>query len=421
MFTGENIQYTGALRGIYPLDLHVRLIIRTRRKALGVRDVCEEDPRVEAKTKTKNRWPGVFKRGTGWAYRAQFWDNGQRWGISGAGYDSAREAWEARNDALKNAKPLRYRDVRPDGTLSLGEYLRLWLQDSTRNVRPATASSYESKVASICRHPLADVRLKSLTESQYRQIVSWLGEGATHGTQMAKVNVLRTALNAAVRIGLLPDNPVAHIRVARTVPRVDAQAWDQETTLRFLAHRRAARDPLYDVWYLALVTGLRRGELHGLKREDLELDNGVLHVRRQRTEVRSQIIEGPTKTEGSQAPVYIDAETCDLLRRHQWVSDYLVTNPRTSRPYDYMSTFRDHWIKACNLAGVPVLRFHDLRHTSASLLAAAGVPLIYAQKRLRHWSPEMTRRYTHVQDSYAVEVANIIGAMLQDRGTKPAA
>lgn len=361
----------------------------------------------------RNRYPGVYRRGKTWSFRAQFGDGDARTGVSGAGYPSAQAAWQAKVKAMEQARPMAGIAQRPDATLTLASYLDAWLAEHTRHLRPATASTYLGRVNSIKRSPVATKRLRSMTEQDYRRLISDLRDQApSHGTLMQKIGALATALDAAVRAGLIPNHPVRNIKVSRTSERFEPRVWDVPTVRKFLAHRRHAHDPLYHAWHLAVVTGLRRGELHGLKWDDVDLDAGVLRVRRQRSEVRGKVIEAAPKTSASEAPVLLDQATVDILRSVPRTSDYVVTDPRTGRPYANMRLFTSDWRRACEYANVPHIRFHDLRHTSASLLAASGVPLVLAQQRLRHWSPSMTARYTHALDGMAAQVAEQIGSLV---------
>jgi integrase len=360
-----------------------------------------------------NRYPGVYKRGKTWSFRAQFGDGDDRWGVSGGGYPSARAAWDAKLQAIEAARPMHGIAQRPDATLTLASYLDAWLADHTSTLRPSTASAHRSRVNGIKATSIAGLRLRSLTESHYRALVAELRlQSPSHTNLVLKIGTLKAALNAAVRAGLIPNHPLDTIKVSRTTERFVPGFWSVATVQKFLAHRKAANDPLYLTWHLAIVTGLRRGELHGLRWEDVDLDAGLLHVRRQRVEVRGVVHEYAPKTASSEAPVFLDAGTVELLRAATRTSDYVVNDPRTGRPYEQIRTFARDWKKAQDYANVPTIRFHDLRHTSASLLAASGVPLVLAQQRLRHWSPAMTARYTHALDGMGAEAANSIGALV---------
>lgn len=358
------------------------------------------------------RYPGVYKRGTTWSFRAQFGDGDERWGVSGSGYPSAKAASDARAQAIADARPLHVLKQRPDSGITLGAYLETWLADHTRTLRPGTASAYRSRVNMILATPFAQRRLSSMTEQDYRWLVAALkDQSESHTTLVQKVGTLVTALDAAVRSGVLLGHPLRNITITRTEERFVPKWWDLETVTKFLNHRRYAHDPLLPVWHLAIVTGLRRGELHGLREEDVDYDAGLLHVRRQRIEVRGSVIEQAPKTSTSEAPVYLDQDTLAMLKGHLWGEGYFVNDPRTLRPYASIRTFTEDWRLACRNANVPVIRFHDLRHTSASLLAAAGVPLAEAQARLRHWSPAMTAHYTH-HNVQAQRTADAIGGLL---------
>lgn len=364
-------------------------------------------------TAARNRYPGVYKRGNSWSYRAQFGDGDARHGISGSGYPSAKAANDAKVEAIRNARPLNGVTQRPDATLTLAGYLEAWVADHTLTMRPSTAHAYRSRLGMVAKSPVAEKRLRSLTEQDYRRLVRDLrDQSPSHTNVRLKVGTLSQALDAAVRAGLIPHHPVRLITVSRTGERFEPGVWEVAQVTKFLAERKAAGDPLFLCWHLALVTGMRRGELHGLRREDINLEGGVLHVRRQRVVVGGKMVEGPVKTEGSEAPVYLDPATIELLRDHVWTSDYLVNDPSNGRPFEDMRKFDRAFKTACRRAGVPVLRFHDLRHTSASILADLGVPLVLAQQRLRHWSSAMTQRYTHALDARGAEVAAQIGALV---------
>lgn len=362
---------------------------------------------------SRNRFPGVYKRGKTWSYRAQFGDGTDRTSVSGGGYASARDAYEARVKAIAEARPMRGITQRPDASLTLGSYLDAWVADHTRHLRPGTAAAYRARALSIQQSPVTRRRLRGLTEGDYRQLVDDMRAGTESTTYLRqKLVLLRAALNDAVAAGLIPSHPLDRIKVSRTEERFQAKVWDVPTVRKFLSHRRRAGDPLYLAWHLAIVTGLRRGELHGLRWEDVDLDRAVLHVRRQRLDISGTVIEQAPKTSASEASIALDPETVELLASAPRTSDYVVNDPRTGRPYASLRTFLRDFKRATDNAGVPEIRFHDLRHTSASLLAHAGVPLPAAKQRMRHWSQAMTEHYTHALDGADVQVAHQIGGLV---------
>lgn len=362
-----------------------------------------------------NRYPGVYKRSGAWAWRAQFTDpgTGERRSRSGSGYASAKEAGEARNAAL-----LELASLRPgaDPDVLLCAWLRRWVEGHVQTLRPSSALAYRSRVHSLCSTSYQKVRVKDLDETDIKQLVAELREQApSHSTVAGKLRILKLALDAAVHAGVIHRNPAAGVRISRTHERFQATPWTAEQAQKFLAVRRAASDPLYPLYYTALATGLRRGELHGLKWSDLELedDGGVVHVRRQRVNVKGEVHESPPKTASSEAPVVLDPTTVAVLRTVPRTSEYVFTDPRTGAPYHRLNTFLDDFKKACHDSGVPTIRFHDLRHTAASLMAKAGVPLSVAKRRMRHWSEAMTEHYTHAAADAETDAAARLGSLLQ--------
>ena len=280
------------------------------------------------------RYPGVTKRGSSWAWRAQFSDGGRRTGLSGSGYGSAKEAWEARCQALRDAAE--HPGEIPD--LTLGEYLDRWLEGHVQTVRPGSAVQYRSRVNKIKETSFADAVLRDLDEFDYRHLVAELrAQAPAHRTLTLKVSTLSMALDAAVRNGLARRNPLPSIRVSRTTQSTEYTPWTVAEAQAFLTDRRKADDPLHHLWHLALHTGMRRGELHGLRWSDIEGDRLV--VRRQRISIGGEVVEGPPKTTSSEAPVLLDARTLELLDEVPRVSEYVVNDPRTGRPYVAMKTF----------------------------------------------------------------------------------
>ena len=157
---------------------------------------------------------------------------------------------------------------------------------------------------------------------------------------------------------------------------------------------------------LAIHTGLRRGELLGLRWGDLDLQKGLLFVRRSLTRVRqgeSYVIqEGPTKSRSSRRTIDLSPDIVQALLRHPAgddpTRDY-VFRSRTGGPID-PSNLDTSFRRDLAAAGLPEVRFHDLRHTHASLLIAAGVHPKAIQARLGHASIQTTLNiYGHLMPS----------------------
>ena len=183
---------------------------------------------------------------------------------------------------------------------------------------------------------------------------------------------------------------------------------------------------MFALWFLFLATGMRRGELAGLRWQDVNLRTGQIAVRIQRTTVNYDVVVNDPKTASSSGTVAIDAEVVEALRRHQrqqkserllmgeaWQDTGYVFVQADGRPYHPQRITR-MCRRLAEKAGVPVIGPHDLRHTCATLLIEAGVPLKVVQERLRHSSYSTTADlYAHVTRGIQREAARTIESVLR--------
>lgn len=357
---------------------------------------------------------GVYRRAghEDWSWRVQWREpGGPRRSLSGSGCVSVADAVARRSAALAEAGLMRGRgsaELAPWAGRPLGDFLGLWLE--SRQVKATTLATYRSVCGCLASAPMARVPLRRVSEAH---LVAWVrsetARGVGHDTVLMRLGVLRRIFAYAVRLGLLAQNPAAYVKVVRQAPRQAPGFWDTATATRFLAACAASADPLYPLYRLALVSGLRRGELLGLHWADVDLAKGCLYVRRNRTLAGTEVVETTPKTASSEAAVPVDAETLRLLGRPGL--GHVFRTPTAGGPWHPTSMIR-RFVATCAEHGAPVIRFHGLRHSAASIMAEAGVPLAAAQERLRHWSPAMTATYTHVSAGRVREVADLMGAVL---------
>ena len=187
-------------------------------------------------------------------------------------------------------------------------------------------------------------------------------------------------------------------------------------------------------WRLLAATGMRRGEALALRWRDVDLDAGRLQVRRSLSTVKTkgageQLVEGPTKT-GQARVVDIDADTIAALRAYRAVRGSLTLNlvrdtapvlgnldgtPR--HPERYSRRFVDQVAQARRALGedqLPRIRLHDLRHTHATLLLAAGEPVKVVSERLGHANAMITLTvYQHVHPGMGRQAADRFAALLR--------
>jgi len=223
---------------------------------------------------------------------------------------------------------------------------------------------------------------------------------------------------------LLARNPARALpRSARPKPRkVEMQTWAADQLRAFLTS--VETDRLRACYLLAVTAGLRRSELLGLRWSDVDLNRAVVSVRRGRVAAGYEVHEGEPKA-GRARTVDLDLDTVAELRRHRtrqlrermawgetWTDSGLVFTREDGtalHPQSLSGAFE----RAVRRSGLPPIRFHDLRHTCASLMLAAGVHSKVVQERLGHASIEITLDlYGHVAPGMQKDAAAALGAML---------
>lgn len=235
------------------------------------------------------------------------------------------------------------------------------------------------------------------------------------------LTILKTALAWAVDMGMIQKNPAAKIS-RKAKEKAEMKAWTPDEVARFLSAARHNR--YFTAFHLALSTGMRIGEILGLHWEDIDLNEGMIQVRRilEETSQGSRIIER-TKTEAGRRSIALTDESVEVLKRHRatqkeemmvlgYRSDLVFMNlkgkPISSRGLRY------HFDGCIKLAEVPKIRFHDLRHTHATILLQQGVHPKIVQERLGHSSIQMTMdRYSHVTLSMQKEAVQSFGNIIE--------
>jgi integrase len=303
----------------------------------------------------------------------------------------------------------------PSG-LTVGEYLADWLRDgSGPRVGSRTLEGYRDHVRLYISPRIGRVALARLTPRQVQDMEAELvrnggrgGRGLSPRTVSQTHRILHKALEDAVRLGLVSRN------VSRLVdpPRfsrheVRTLAWDE--VLRFLG---GVDDPLLrTLFLLAVHTGLRRSELLGLQWRDVDLKGGVLSVRRGLVKHASGSRLSEPKS-GRGRVVVLTEESAgalsDFRERHSGNGDFVFCRPDGTplKPASVSQAFR----RTVHRVGLEGLRFHDLRHTHASLMLSEGVHLKVVSERLGHSSVAITGDiYSHVQPSVQREAVERFG------------
>ncbi|QKG27314.1 site-specific integrase [Actinomadura verrucosospora] len=246
-------------------------------------------------------------------------------------------------------------------------------------------------------------------------------------TIQAARNTLRAALTHAQTEEILARNVARMVKLPTMRKRVRSKAsWSVEEARAFLESAREHGDPLYAAWVLILVLGLRKGEVLGLRWEDVDLDTGELTVSMQLQRVRGQLIHKErTKTEESSGVMPLPAicvtalrirqkrqEAECVARKESWTGKGLIFTTRQGRPIEPRNVNRSFAYR-CERAGVRAIRVHDTRHTCGRLLAALDVHPRTAMQILRHSQISITMEvYTEVPTEVTREALKRLGARL---------
>ena len=179
--------------------------------------------------------------------------------------------------------------------------------------------------------------------------------------------------------------------------------------------REARESGVFELYYVELATGLRRGELLGLKWEDIDLEQGSIHVRRQIARIDGKIVEAPLKTKNSYRSVSIGRDAVEILReqREKSNSEYVFPSP-TGGPISPDSVLK-MLHRVLKRAGLPEIRFHDMRHTFATVALQNGVDIKTVSGMLGHYSAGFTLdTYAHVTTAAQRQAANTMSSILSD-------
>lgn len=294
------------------------------------------------------------------------------------------------------------------GALTVGEYLERWLDDVRDTVRKSTHEGYEYAVEPHIKPALGRIKLKDLNPAQIRwfyrdRLDSGLAPATVHKLHV----VLHKALKAAVADGLIPRNVTAGLKPPR-ITREEIDPLDTEGARRLLEMARGNR--LEALYVLALNTGMRQGELLALKWDDVDLERGVLRVRRTLTHSDKRFVLGEPKTKKSQRSIRLTVSAVQALREHLarqleemeragslYASGGLIFATETGTIINPSNLRNRSFKPLLRLAGLRQIRFHDLRHTCATLLLSKDVNPKIVSEMLGHASVSITLDiYSHL-------------------------
>jgi integrase len=311
------------------------------------------------------------------------------------------------------------------GTLTLGDYLDKWLKDSVKNtVRRSSYVRYEGIVNNHVSPTLGRLKLKSLTPAHVRRLyIEKLETLSPRSVNYIHVT-LHKALRQAVRDGLIPRNVTEAVKT----PQVHRKEVTPLSPTQVKALLTAASGERLEALYLVAVhTGLRQGELLGLKWTDVDLDAGTISVQRS---LDADGTFNPPKRAKSRRTVRLTAQAAEALRSHRaaqneerlrlgslWEDHGLVFPNRVGKPMDHNNLYHRDFKTLLEIAGLAGqgFTFHSLRHTCATLLVSKNVNPKIVQEMLGHATISQTMdTYSHVLPGMQDQAASAMQEALDE-------
>jgi integrase len=355
----------------------------------------------------------IVKRGKTYSlvYRAPDPKTGVSRQVWKGGYPTHRSAEKALKDIVSHLDAGTY--TAPTKS-TIGQFLTgQWLPAIAATVRPNTASLYKTNIDAYIIPNLGGTQLRALVPSQLNVLYAELldhGRRDGRGLSTRSVRIVHTtvhrALRDAVRWGLVSRN-VADLADPPRDGSPEKTAWTPEQVTAFLA--LTEKDRLSGLWRLAAATGMRRGELLGLRWSDVNLDASSITVRQNLVLVDHKRVYSEPKSAAGRRTISIDVETVAVLRAHRarqaaerlawgaaWTDTGLLFGLEDGNPL-HPETVTKCFDRLRRAGGLPATSFHGLRHSHATALLRAGVPIRVVSQRLGHASVAVTLGiYAHV-------------------------
>ena len=293
----------------------------------------------------------------------------------------------------------------------MGEYLDRWLADSVSDtVKATTFERYEQITRLHLKPALGRVKLKALTPAHVRGLYREKQQAGLSARTVRYIHTaLHKALKQAVMDGLIPRNATEAVKPPQPT-REEMRPLTPEQAKLLLQVAHESGDRLEALYVLAIHTGLRQGELLGLKWDDVDLDDGSLQVRRTLAITKNGFVFTSPKTSGSRRSVKLTRRATEALRSHLerqlgeidrvgslWSENGLIFASETGEPLDRRAVTKLKFKPLLKRAGLPEIRFHDLRHTCATLLLTRNVNPKIVSEMLGHSTIAITLdTYSHV-------------------------
>lgn len=332
-------------------------------------------------------------------------------------FDSKKEARAWLNEQHDKANKGQLADT---GRRTVGVWLTEWLTIKKPQVENNTYAYYEQNARLYLQPALGRMPLAKLRSTHVANLYSTLTEkGVSPATQKHIGITLSSALNDAVKMGLIPSNPARSVKKPK-VQRPEIHPFDAEQARAFL--RSVATDRLYALYALALDTGMRQGELFGLLWDCVDFTTSTVSVLRSLEEKAGRHRLKDVKTPTSRRRIRVSAATMAALNEYR--QRQLAKGQFREDGPVFLDT-EGHWLRKSNVRRrsfaaalrkaklPPTTRFHDLRHTAATLMILNGINVKAVSVTLGHSNIGTTLNiYSHFLPEMAEQRAEVMQRVL---------
>ena len=298
------------------------------------------------------------------------------------------------------------------------DWIDFWYENYSKPaIRPLTQQNYENRIYDHIIPDIGKIPLNRLTQNDLQQFYARLkrngrkrlvernGTGLSDRMARACHTTCRTALEKAVVEGLIKVNPAIGCKIPPKKAK-EMQVLCKDELTKFLAEAKEA--DLYELFLLELGTGMRRGEIMGLQWEDLNFKTGELHIVRQACSVKGQLEISVLKTKSSIRTIVLPPSLVEVLRKYKERVDSKWMFPSPVRPElpHTPNSVGERLTTLLKRAGCKRVRFHDLRHTFATMALENGMDIKTLSAMIGHVSAETTLNiYSHITDTMQQQAA----------------
>lgn len=328
---------------------------------------------------------------------------------------------QAEAELRKMISDLETGNISTPSSIKLSAWMDTWLNTYLPNIEQSTRDSYEEKIELYIKPTLGHLPLKVLKNNDIQLWINDLKKRLSPKTIRNAYNNLNAALKKAVILRMIPYNPCEGT-VLPKLQKYQANVYNIASIQKALA----TADDLstYLIILLGASAGLRRGEMAALQWKDINFSKETISITKSRVHTKKAVIQKAPKSQAGKRTITIGHDVSNALRDAKAIYDDAVRNKPGFKNLGYV-LFKDNgepfhpdsltqkWERFLTKYHLPVIRLHDLRHSNATAMIAAGINAKVVQHRLGHANVSITlNTYTHVLPEMDQEAADKLNNVL---------